>query len=156
METKNELDTAHIREPVDGAREYVMHPADNDLFVRTGRQVIEACRLGISVEVWFGECNAMLEKVTAWAQEHVAKVTAAYAVPGGAGIRLFVVPKSETFDFDLADELADLNRELVQKFNVGTVEIHQVPADEVSRFVVPEEARQVFSDANGTHQPVET
>jgi len=154
MDTKDKTER-HIREAVDAERQFVLHPENDDLFVRTGRQVIEACRLGISVEVWFGECKDMFERVSQWARGHAAQVSACYAVPRGTGIGLFVVPKSQSFNFDLADELAELNRELVQKFNVGTVEIHQVPGDELHRFLVIEESRQVYSDANSPHQTVE-
>lgn len=154
MDVKDQTSRS-IREAVDGERQFVLHPENDDLFVRTGRQVIEACRLGISVEVWFGECKDMFEHVSEWARGHAGQVIACYAVPRGTGIGLFLVPKSQSFNFDLADELADLNRELVQKFNVGTVEIHQVPGDELGRFLVIEESRQVYSDANSPHQPVE-
>lgn len=158
MDTKNtkKTEAPHISEAADGSRQFVLHPDDDDLFIRTGRQIIEACRLRISIEVWYAECNAMLENVAEWAKAHAAQVSQCYAVAGGSGIGLFFVPKIQSFDFNLADELADLNRELIQQFNVGTVEIHQVPIEELYRFVVLEESRQVYSDANSAHQSVET
>jgi hypothetical protein len=96
-------------------------------------------------------CNAMMEKVSKWSKSHAGKVRACYAVPRGADVGLFFVPKTNAFDFDLADELADLNRNLMRRFKTGTVEIHQVPADEVERFIVLDEARQVYSDTDLAH-----
>ncbi|MFA7236228.1 MAG: hypothetical protein WC058_05120 [Phycisphaeraceae bacterium] len=46
-----------IRNDVDGDRPLILHPEDNDLFVRTGRQVIDACGLHIGVELWLREMN---------------------------------------------------------------------------------------------------
>ena len=146
----------HILEDADGERQYVLHPENNDLFVRTGRQVIEGCRLGISLEVWFGECKAMFDEVLEWAKVRANQIRACYAVPRGVGIGLFFVPRSESFDFDLADHLAELNVKLVRSFNVGPVEIHQVPADEIDRFIIPKTAREVYSDADRPHQAMAT
>jgi hypothetical protein len=156
MDTKAENESIHIREAVHGTLQFVLHPEGDELFTRTGRQVIEACRLGISIEVWLHECEDMLRSVVKWIEGQAGRVRSCYAVPRDAGISLFFVPTSDTFDFDLADELAKLNRKLVQSYNVGTVEVHQVPDDELDRFLVPENSRQVYSDASGSHQPVET
>lgn len=144
----------HIREDADGARQFVMHPENDELFTRTGRQVIEACHLGISIEVWFHERNAMFDHVLRWTTERAARVHACYAAPRGAGIGLFFVPRGESFDFDLADELAKLNGQLVRGFNIGPVEIHQVPADELARFIVLEDAIEIYHNADGAHQAV--
>ena len=97
----------------------------------------------------------MCERVAAWAEKHAGQVSECFAVPCGLGLGVFVVPHSATFDFDLADDLADLNRELVQSFNVGTVEVHQVPAEELDRFVIRDAAKRVYSNANSAHQAVE-
>ncbi len=143
----------HIRE--EGGR-YVLHPEDNDLFVHTGRQIIAGCRLGISLQVWFKECKSMYDHVQKWSGDRSAEIHCCYATPRGVGIGLFFVPNRETFNFDLADELAELSAELVRSFNVGPVEIHQVPADEVNRFVVPDTATRIYSHAEKPHQAVGT
>ena len=156
MDTDKTTETReHIWEATDGTNQYVLHPEGDELFTRTGRQVIEACRLNISIEVWLAEFVSMRERVAVWAKEHAAQVSECFAVPCGLGLGVFVVPQSAAFDFDLADKLADLNRELVQSFNVGTVEVHQVPAEELDRFIIRDAAIQVYPHANSAHQPVE-
>lgn len=144
----------HIREEADGERQYVLHPEDDDLFVRTGRQVIEGCRLGISIEVWLDELRAMFDSVHEWVKEQglASRIVACVAVPRGVGTGLFFVPRGESFDFDLADQLAKLNINLMRQFNVGPVEIHQLPEDELDRFVVSEAAIEIYRDANRPHQ----
>ncbi len=148
----------HIRQDADGASEFVLHPENDELFTRTGKQVIEACRLGISIEVWFHERNSMFDHVLRWVKdkERIDRIRACYAFPRGVGIGLFFVPRGESFDFDLADQLARLNAQLVRGYNIGPVEIHQLPEDELDRFIVPEAAIEIYHDADRTHQAVAT
>lgn len=138
----------YVREDADADRQYVFHPKDDDLFIRTGRQVIYACRLDISIEVWTQECESMYEEVSNWAAQRADRILACYAVPRGIGIGLFFVPRSESFDFDLAEELADLTSKLVRTYNVGPVEIHQIPDDEKVRFIGSNTAREVYLNAD--------
>jgi hypothetical protein len=144
----------HIREGEDGDRQYVLHPDDNDLFVQTGRQVIDGCRLTISLDVWFLECDAMFNEVSEWAAKRSERILACYAVPRSMGMGLFFVPRSESFDFDLADQLAELNSNLVRTYNVGPVEILQIPANEKVRFIAPNTAREIYSGADRPRQAV--
>jgi len=145
-----------IHEQTDRDRPVVLHPEDDDLFVRTGQQVIQACHLDISIEVWLDEFRSMLNEVAQWCNEHQNGVRACYAAPRGGSIGLYFVPQSESFDFDLADLLAPLNRDLVKKYNVGMIEIHQIPQHELDRFIPPNTKRVVFPHEPGAHQAVET
>jgi len=147
VERETSSDAIRIRAQGDGDRPVVLHPEDDDVFVRTGRQVIEACRLGISIEVWMHEFREMLERVRQWSRTHEARVQACYAAPRGASIGLYFIPRTEGFDFDLADDLAPLNRDLVKSFNIGMIEIHQIPERERDRFISPDAVRTVFPDA---------
>ena len=148
MATDNDKQTrSHVREDEDGERQFVLHPGNDELFMRTGKQVIEACRLNISIEVWRGEIHAMFDHVRRWVREQglESRIVACYAVPRGAGTGLFFVPQSNGFDFDLADQLAKLNIQLMRGFNIGPVEVHQLPKDELDRFVVPEAALEIYA-----------
>lgn len=155
MNTKNKKDYSHIYELGEERREFVLHPENNSNFVRTGRQIIEACQFDISISDWCEELKNMLEKVAIWSKKHADKVLACFATTYGAGIGLFFIPQSETFDFDLADELAQLTLILVRKFKVGMVESHQIPVSELDRFLIRENTCVVYTDANITHKPVE-
>ena len=137
-------DPIRLHEAQDAERRIVIHPKDDDLFVRTGRQVIESCRLRISVDLWLNELTGMIEAVQEWAAGHADRVAACYCAAGGSKTVLFFVPASERFDFDLADALTELNGRLVREFNVGMVEVRQIPATEIERFVDPESARLVY------------
>lgn len=136
----------HINEAKDGDTSYILHPDDNDLFFRTGKQIIESCQLGISIEVWIDELNSMVEHVRAWASGKNDRVRTCYCTPKGTKVVLFFSPNSAAFDFDLADCLSVLNLELIQKFNVGMVEVHQIPWNEIDRFVDTESTKLIYGE----------
>lgn len=156
MDTEQDKKTPpHIHEQSDGERQYILHPEDNDLFVQTGRQVIAGCRLGISINVWLSEVTSMFDYLRAWIREKVVdRIMACYAVPRGATTYLFFIPRDDAFDFELADLLARLNVELITKYNVGQVEIHQMPESELDRFVVPGMSVEIYSARGRSRQPV--
>ena len=143
-----------IDEARDAVREFVIRPADKDLFVRTGAQIIDSCRLRISFELWFEEVQSMVERVRTWAEQRTDRVRACYCSPGGKRVTIFVVPSAGRFDFDLADEVVDLNTSLVKDFNVGRVEVGQVPWNELGRFVNVETAIHVYGEVYGD-EPVD-
>ena len=150
-----QTDAIRLQAGRDDDRQIIIHPADNDLFVATGKQVIEACRLHISVDVWFQELSAMLQEVRSWAQKRGSQVRSCFCVPRGTRVILFFVPATPQFDFDLADALAILNGELVKGFNVGMIEVRQIPWDELDRFLNTDKAKLVYGEQPESHQPVE-
>jgi hypothetical protein len=141
MSTPQKTDASHIRE---GDGDYVLHPSNDDLFARTGKQIIEACELSISISVWLEELNQMLAEVKEWCGQRADKIMACLAEGRGSEVLLFFVPVGKQFNFDLADELADLNRSLVTDFNIGMVEVGQIPSTEVARFMDLEKVRLVY------------
>ena len=156
MNTSNANDElVRLREAADGDRKFLIHPEDDDIFMRTGKQVIEACRLGIGFEVWVDEVNSMIEYVRDWALQHSDKLAGCYISPRGSNVGLYFIPRSESFDFDLADLLAPLNRDLMKQFNVGMIEINQIPSGELDRFTRPDARRAILPHERITHQSVE-
>ena len=111
----------------EGDPRIILHPSDNDLFVQTGKQVIDACKLNISIEVWKHELTAMFNHVVQWAQEWTAHIQSIHVAPRSTKTVVFISPTSDTFDFDLADEMANLNIHLLKTYNIGMVEILQIP-----------------------------
>ncbi|OWY72933.1 hypothetical protein B7486_00900 [cyanobacterium TDX16] len=153
--TRNSQDFARIHESGDADRHYLIHPKNNDVFVRTGKQVIEACRLDISIELWLSEIGAMLDDVSDWSKARSEKIKSCYCSPTGARISLFFSPVGGQFDFDLSEELTDLTVKLFKKFNVGMIESHQVPFEELDRFIDVQSARLVHGSEFEPHRAVE-
>jgi len=134
-----------IREATDGETPYVLHPENNDLFVRTGKQIIASCQLTISLDLWLNELSAMMKEVHDWAGHRADRIRTCYCVPQGPSIVFFFSPQSNQFDFDLADELAAFNLHL-RKFNIGMAEVRQVPWREFDRFVNPTSSRWLYGE----------
>ncbi len=143
---KSANSVTRISEARHGEDEYLLLPEDNDLFVRTGRQIIAACQLGISVELWLNELSAAMKKAHDWAKERPAQVRSCYCSPRGGSVVFFVAPQSEQFDFDLADSMADLNLDLLKTFNLGLIEVRQIPWAEFDRFVDPESGKRLYGE----------
>ena len=98
----------------------------------------------------------MAEAVGRWSEERAAKVRACYCSPLGAKVVFFFFPSSGTFDFALANELAELNLTLCNTFNVGTIETHQIPWADADRFLNLEASRRVYGEPLHPPQPMET
>lgn len=146
-----EAQATHIRAGEDGEKQFVFHPESNDVFVRTGMEVIASCQIGISIQVWLEELGEFLREVAVWSQSRATSVRAVFAHPIGSRIVLYVIPTSSSFDFDLADLLAKLNRDMVKKFPViGMVEVLQVPWNDRQSFV-SESAKCIYGNSGSTH-----
>jgi hypothetical protein len=143
--THESTSALHINEAQDADRNVVLHPENDDLFVQTGKQVIEACRLNISVELWQHEVSSMFDRVRHWAAERDDRISGCYATARPTKLVVFVTPTKSTYDFDLADEITMLNRDLLRNFNVGYVELAQVPLDQMDRFVHPQQVRPIYA-----------
>jgi hypothetical protein len=144
--------TARIEDAADGQRCYVIAPANRDLFIRTGRQVIAACNMQIRVERWLQVYEAMLGAVMDFSQSHAEAVSECYAVPRNAKTVLSIVPKSASYDFDLAELLGELQFELQKQFGniLGPIEVGQIPSWDIDRFVNRSEAERLFPIAGVT------
>ncbi len=97
----------------------------------------------------------MIAHATKWIEVHSASVEACFIEPRLRCIMLFFVPVSDRFDFDLADDLVELNVETIKNFNVGMVESHQVTFNELDRFLNLPMARQIYGDLGKSHRAVE-
>lgn len=141
---------AHIRVDRDADTRFVIHPESNDVFVRSGKQVVASCEIGISLEVWLGELNELFLSIAKWCKGHPA-VRAAFAQPIGSRTAIYVVPASSSFDFDLADELAVLNISLARTYRIlGMIEVLQVPWDDKESFI-GQAAKCIYGNSGSAH-----
>lgn len=65
------------------------------------------------------------------------------------------MPATPRFDFDLADDLAILSQDLITQFNIGMVDVHQIPDSELTTFVDPRFAAVVYGNLPTTYQSVD-
>jgi hypothetical protein len=154
QETSSQVqpDPGRIDHDRDAQRTYLIAPENRDLFVRTGRQVIAACNTQLKIERWLALYEEMLGSVRDFAVDHADHIDRCYAVPRNAKTVLSFVPKSKGFDFVLAEQLADLQFDFQQRFAnlVGSIEVGQVPAWELERFLDPHAAQLIYSSTNAS------
>lgn len=98
---------------------FALHPQNEDVMIQSGRDIIRACGLQVSVNVSWDEVNSMREWLAKWCEQRSDRVTAAVVSPSVC-VRVSFLTKGEQFDFDLADEIAELSRELPHQFNHTT------------------------------------
>jgi hypothetical protein len=146
--TKPQSEAGRISVEHDGDKPFLLMTGGADRMLRTGRQIIDACQLTISAEVWLQEMRDLLADVRVWIEKSGADLLlGCQAVPQGGRVMVYFFPKVGTFDADLAIELAELNAVLVRKYNVGFVEFAQIPEAEKSRFITPSLAWTVYGAA---------
>ncbi len=150
-DSQEKTSAIRLSESEHGSLDFLVHPEDDDLFVRTGKQVIASCRLGIGFEAWLSDFTDLLADVHKWAGERSVKIQSCYCVPQSDRIVYFFATKPSQFDFDLAEELADLNIRLMNNYNVGAVELRQIPANEVERFIDLESSRAIYDNTRREH-----
>lgn len=110
--TKPQSEAGHISVERDGERPFVLTTVGSDRMLRTGRQIIDACQLTISAEVWLQEMRDLAGDVRIWIeQKGLGRVADCQAVPQGGRVMVYFYPKIGVFDADLAIELAELNAE---------------------------------------------
>lgn len=112
--------------------------------IRKAEQVIDDCHLSASVELWFREFDSVVERLAAWCRERSDRIEACYLSSRGSGVRFFLVASSPTFDLELAEQSAEMTRDLPSTHNVGSVEILQIPSREAARFLNVRADRRIF------------
>lgn len=98
------------------------------------------------IELWLEEIQGMVAEVANWAERNAKRVRSCYCSPSGSNVMIFVSPSSDSFDFELAAELADLNSTLLRQFNIGNLEIHQIPWKEADRFIDFTSSRRIYGE----------
>ncbi len=82
---------------------------DGDQFILTAQQAINACSLATDAARFHTQFQELLEMLYGWVEERKARITSAYISIGQDGINLLIVQKELKADFDLENELVDLD-----------------------------------------------
>jgi hypothetical protein len=139
------------REPIrlnyrDG--QVMVTPEDQDIFFISAEKATAACRDAVKDDERIAAFKArFLVPLHDWCGQHSDRVAACYLpVPAGY-LHAFIVTKSPRFDFDLAEEIAAVERELAKAgWRVG---VSQLPAAEdrsLETFFDPDGALEIYAD----------
>lgn len=137
--SKNSVSVIHQLQHA--AQQYRIITTDEEIILRTGEQIVRACQLQISANAWAQNFHLMLEHVARWCEERKGKIALALVELRSGKVVFYFIPKSEFFDFGLADDEADLDIFLNTRGAIGYAESRQIPGWEIDRFVSSEAFR---------------
>jgi len=121
---------------LDREQQFVIELPQEDRIVQTGEQIIKACDLQITGVLWSKEFRAMLGRIGEFCASNKEHISACYTSLRSNKICVFFCPRSESFDFELSDALAEFSIEISERYSlVGRVHLRQVPLWDVESFV---------------------
>ncbi len=126
----------------------VVTPQDQDKFLISAERAIQACRETVQMDERITNFKEkFLLPLNRWCAHHASRVAACYLPLPMSSLQAFVVNNSSKFDFELANEVAALERDLARAgWRVGVV---QLPAadefNSLATFFNPEGALEVYA-----------
>ena len=127
-------------------------PEDEDRFVREAKWAVSACQSALAVEHFFKEFKQkFLFEIHKWCEQHRDKVQSAFVVPLPNHFQVFVVAKSDRYDFQLSDPLSDFEMEMYK--NDWPCEMLQIPDgtyETLETFFDAKNSIQVYGQSSGT------
>lgn len=112
----------------DGERQVVVSPEDEDRFVVTCQDAAEACLQSREVLKWSHTFQKVLSFIRNDLDQSIERVMSCFVGPADGHLACFVIAKSSSFDFELAEVLADLEREIATAFPDFTyIRVQQIP-----------------------------
>jgi hypothetical protein len=132
----------------------VVTPEDQDRFVLASQHAVSACQNAVVLGRLINQFRTeFLGKLHEWCKDHSGSVRACYVpFPScGCTIKVFIVARSETFDFELSDLIADLEMEYDSAgWPCDILQIATGLPEELQVFFDPEQSIQVCDDGNGS------
>ncbi len=127
--------------------EVVVRPRDRDIFFISAEKATEACRKEMQHVERFKQFESeFLVPLHDWCIAHAGRVLACYLPMPGSNISVFVVTNSVQFDFELASEVAALERKLAQRgWRVGISQLPNADEKSLATFFSNEGALEVYA-----------
>ena len=155
--TKTNTDPVQLDVTREGDRQVVLTPEDEDRFVRSCQWVVETSKLGISREVWLRELHQLMAYVANWAEGHASRVKSCFAARRDDQLAIYVIPVANHFDFDLTEELTNLDFELAEKYQLVPCDVIQIPkgsASDLNEAVSGRQGIMIYGDDGRTQEQV--
>ena len=127
--------------------EVVVAPKDYDLLLVCVEKATELHRKPIERGERVRRLQAeLLVPLYEWCVARKEKILACYLPIPGVHIQVFIVTKSEKFDFDLAEEMAALELRLARMgWRIGVMQLPNASPESLAAFVDPYGALQVYA-----------
>jgi hypothetical protein len=139
-----------IRLHFESSRQVVVVPEDNDIFITTANAAARACKQSQAGVEWSKQWNDFLVSLNKWCSKHGDKVEAGYVTIGDSALNVLICLKRADYDFELEDELAELDLSLSREYPMVVAEVIQIPNQNELRAGLDEEAPVVvYGDGSG-------
>lgn len=93
-----------------------MTPEDQDRFVITASEAARACKQAQDSIEWGRQWNDFLVFMNQWCKSRADKVDAGYVTIGDSALNVLICVTAGDYDFDMEDEIAELDLEISKKF----------------------------------------
>lgn len=127
--------TSVIHELQHAQKKYRVITSSEEILHRSGEQLVRACQLHISAEVWVDNFKRMESYVMEWCGKRPTAIAAMLVEVRTNKVVFWIVPLSEEYNFDLGFELAELDIYLSSQGGIGYCETRQVPYWDLMSFV---------------------
>lgn len=134
------------------SEQHILVESDNeDRFMMTMREAAYACKQAQDKQEWQDDFKKFLHEVHQWCEAHAGKVEAGYVGVGDGSLNVFVCTKSADYDFDIDDELTELDIDLVKNHPWLVAEVLQIPEQTREDQILSDTAILVYG--NGRQPP---
>lgn len=127
----------------------VVAPADQERFARHGSWSGLLYPLDLAVERFRRQLvEEFLPAVRQWCEDHRDKVAACYVPLANNHLKVFVLRKSERYDFTLSDDVTDLEMRLFEMhWPVEILQIPDGPPSTVEAFFKPAASIEIYANS---------
>jgi hypothetical protein len=134
--------------------EIVVTPRDRSIFLISAEKATEACRDAVRSEERLARFESdFLVPLNDWCVAHAGRVRACYIPRPRGHIQVFVVTNSPAFDFDLAAEMAALERNLARAgWLVSVLQLPGADDESLATFFNPEGALEIHAQRGPASQ----
>lgn len=127
-------------------------PEDQDIFFISAEKATDACRQAVKTEERIAAFKErFLLPLHDWCAKHADRVAACYLPRPAGHIQAFIVTTSRRFDFQLAEEMAALERDLAKAgWRVGVTQLPDAENRSLATFFTLEGALEVYAQRGST------
>jgi hypothetical protein len=146
-----------IRLSFESKRQIVVIPENQDRFLTTASAAAQACQQAEKQSEWVEQFKEFLGFIHQWCIDHGDKVHSCYVTIGDHSLNVLVCLKGDDYDFELDDQLAELDLALFDRYPVCTADVIQIPnQNALTEQFLPKqassEAMQVYGDGAGSSE----
>ncbi|MBW3542975.1 MAG: hypothetical protein KY476_22155 [Planctomycetes bacterium] len=126
---------------------------DKHRFYMSVSEAAQACKAFSNAALWADEFKDFLVDLHKWCSDRPERVESCFVTWGEGGLTVYVITKSEDYDFGLDDELHELDLHMAAVYPDCPAEILQIPSgshDELNSFFSPERSVQAYGDKGTT------